>query len=243
MGKRIVWLGIAMMMLAMGGAVGRADDAKTESGRPDIQKEALETVKNVCMKMKPFMTRPDKLKEVKLDPMDEINAFADMKGNVTFTMGMINFLQSEDEAALICGHEMEHISGQHIKRSIGTMILATVAAGALGGTAGDVVGTAIQSKQSRKHERESDATGLMYLWQAGFDPRVAPGFWTDFMNRNGDGGGGVLKFLTTHPVDKERVNNMKVLLYKDCETNPALRYCDEIKANPDLKAAYDKFGK
>jgi predicted Zn-dependent protease len=217
------------------------DDAPAPPAKKDIMTEAQDNVRKICTSIQPFMSRPQLMKDVKVDKSQELNAYADNKGHVVFFMGMVNFVQSEDELALICAHELTHLSGQHIKRSMGTGLLATVAAIAIGGDAGNIVGGAIQSKQERKHEREADATGLYYMWQAGFDPRIGYGFWGDFGRLMGSGDNALAKYFNTHPVDKERTENMRVLLYRDCMDNPKLRYCDEILADPGLKASFDAF--
>lgn len=207
--------------------------------------EYLESVRaaiqEVCMTMVPFTDRPDKVRNFKLVNESEINAFADSKGDISFYMGMVDFVRTEDEIAAVCGHELTHLSAQHIKRSLGNSILATVAQVAIGGTAGDVAGALIQTKQGRKHEREADEKGVMYMWQAGYDPRVIWKFWASLDNYYKSGNLKIQKYFSTHPVTKERVENLKVHLVRVCKSNPEMNYCTDILSDQDLLSTFDLF--
>jgi predicted Zn-dependent protease len=214
-----------------------ADDPKQTPEIADAQKAA----EKVCMTLKPFLERADKLKSIKVEKNDEINAFADMKNNVTIFMGMIDFTRDENELAVVCAHEMAHVSGQHIKRSIFTSVVSTIASEVIGGTPGDIAGAALANKQSRKHEREADSRGLLYMWEAGFDPRSAWKFWESLQQKYKQGNSVVDKYFGTHPVNDERVINFKVLLVRYCKEKPTLNYCDEIMADKDLLDTFNKF--
>lgn len=204
-----------------------------------IMKQANEEVNKVCMSMQPFLDKPDKLKGIKVEDTDEINAYADGKGQIVVFMGMVNLVQSPDELAMVCGHEEGHVSAQHIKRSLGNSILSTVVSVAVGGTAGDLAGGMIQSKQSRKHEREADRLGLLYAWRAGYDPYTAVDLWEGMTAVYG-GGTTIDKYLGSHPIDNERVLNFKVLMTRYCKMGETSTYCDEILADPELQKIYDQ---
>lgn len=207
--------------------------------------EYIESVRaaidEVCMSMTPYVEKADKVKSINLVNEPEINAYADTKGGVTFFMGMVDFVRTEDEIAAVCGHEMGHLSAQHIKRSIGNSVLATIAQVAIGGTAGNVAGALIQSKQSRKHEREADQKGLMYMWQAGYDPRSIWKFWQSLKNHYDMGNIKIQSYFSTHPVNDERIMNFKVLPVRVCKENPAMPYCDDILNDVELVNAFNRF--
>lgn len=198
-------------------------------------------IQEVCMSMVPFMERPEKIKAVQLLSETEINAYADSKGNIAFFMGMVDFVRTEDEIAAVCGHELTHLSAQHIKRSLGNSILATVAQVAIGGTAGDVAGALIQTKQTRKHEREADEKGVMYMWKAGYDPRVIWKFWASLDSYNKSGNLKIQKYFSSHPVTKERVENLKVHLVRVCKSNTEMNFCNDILKDQDLLNTFDLF--
>ncbi len=230
----IIILTIACQILFV--SVGYAKD-KTPPPPDPVQQE----VEKICLSMKQFTERPDKIGSISIDKNSEINAYADSKNNITMFMGMVNFVRDENEIAVVCAHEMAHIAGQHIKRSIFTSVVSTIASEAIGGTVGDIAGSALYNKESRKHEREADSRGLLYMWKAGYDPRVAWKFWQALENKYESGDGAIQKYFGTHPVNNERVENFKVLLVRDCKEIPDLKYCDEIMQDKELLDLFDKF--
>ena len=96
---------------------------------------------------------------LRLTQSPSINAFADGR-NITFTSGMIDFVNSDDELALIFGHELAHNTMGHIPKSIGNFILS------LGGT-----------RYTRPFESEADYVGLYYSVRAGYSSNGVESFW------------------------------------------------------------------
>lgn len=216
-----------------------ATSAHAGRSHEQIMQEAQVEMERVCNSIIPFMEKPENVTKLEVIDEDEINAFADNSGRVAVYMGMINFFQSEDELAAVCGHELAHLSREHIKKSLPTSILATVVSEVVGGTAGDIVGNLIYTKDSRKHEREADRNGLYYAWQAGFDPYASVALW-EGMSQLRDTMA-LEQYLSTHPVHEERIENFHVLLYRMCNDGVVTRYCEEIKADARLAQMYNDF--
>jgi metalloendopeptidase OMA1, mitochondrial len=234
--KKYFWIILtALVFVCPRGAAAQAVRTHAE-----IVEQAKAEVERVCGPIQKQMERPETFKQFQVLDEDVINAYADDNGNVAIYMGILNFLQSEDELATICGHEMTHLSAKHIKKSLGSTILATVVSEVLGGTAGNVAGNLIYTKNSRKHEREADRTGLLYMWRAGYDPYASIDVW-EGMLRAGGSAGGLDKYLSTHPVDTERIENMKVMLYRLCHDGEVTTYCDEVIADKNLENMYNQF--
>jgi predicted Zn-dependent protease len=113
---------------------------------------------------------------VRGDP--SINAGATF-GQVAVTSGMLSFVRSDDEMAVVLGHELAHIEEGHVlKGAIGNLalsILATVievqAPGA--GQAAGGIGQLFLNRYTQGQEREADDVGLRYAYEAGYDPRAA----------------------------------------------------------------------
>ena len=63
---------------------------------------------------------------------------------------------------------------------------------------------------SRKHESEADHVGLLFMAEAGYDPREAPRFWERFAQYKG--GEAQAEFLSTHPSDERRSAELRELL-------------------------------
>ena len=63
---------------------------------------------------------------------------------------------------------------------------------------------------SRKHESEADHLGLVFMAMAGYNPEQAPAFWERMAAQKK--GAAPPEFLSTHPADETRIQNLKDLL-------------------------------
>jgi len=105
--------------------------------------------------------------EVQLDPSDELNARADGK-RLFITTAMAGFTTSDDELALVLGHELaHHVLGHRDWHEAEARGRQTQTVPALGGAAGGA-------------EQQADRVGLYLVARAGFDSSVAPAFWRRF---------------------------------------------------------------
>jgi metalloendopeptidase OMA1, mitochondrial len=153
------------------------------------------------------------------------NAFALPGGKVAIYSGILPICANEAGLAAVMGHEIAHAVARHgaqrISRSlILTGLLATTSIslsnnenreaimGALG--VGTAVGLTLPF--SRSNESEADEIGLMLMATAGYDPREAERFWGRFnkMKR----GSSPPEFLSTHPADATRIEDIRRLLPK-----------------------------
>jgi predicted Zn-dependent protease len=76
---------------------------------------------------------------------------------------------------------------------------------------GATVGVALP--HSRGQELEADRLGLLYMARAGYQPREALGFWKRFAEyKNKAGGGKQIEFLSTHPLDDQRIRQIEGLI-------------------------------
>ena len=63
---------------------------------------------------------------------------------------------------------------------------------------------------SRLHESEADHLGLIFMSMAGYNPNESVEFWQRMSaNKNG---GGPPEFLSTHPSDVTRINDLEKLI-------------------------------
>ena len=105
--------------------------------------------------------------EVQLDPSDELNARADGK-RLFITTAMAGFTATDDELAIVLGHELaHHVLGHRDWHEAETRGRQTQTVPALDGAAGG-------------SERQADRVGLYLAARAGFDASIAPAFWRRF---------------------------------------------------------------
>ena len=116
-----------------------------------------------------------------------VNAYADGK-KIVITKGMLRFAKTENELALVMGHEYAHNLMGHIKAAENNMAIGrflgvladTLAASQgmrTGSTFGNIGAKAGKRSYSREFEKEADYIGLYITAFAGFDIKDAPQFW------------------------------------------------------------------
>jgi Zn-dependent protease with chaperone function len=155
--------------------------------------------------------------QVNLIGSPQINAFCMPGGKIAFFTGILDKLQlTDDEAAMVLGHEMAHALREHarerIAKSQGTGALLSLGAQLFGlGQLGDVaanIGTQLLTlKFSRDDEVEADLVGLEMGARSGFDPRASVTLW-EKMARASAGNSGPA-FLSTHPTGPDRMQRLQ----------------------------------
>lgn len=148
--------------------------------------------------------------EVNLLRSQQINAFCMPGGKIAFFTGILEKLQlTDDEVAMVMGHEIGHALWEHARERAGKNAAvggARVVAGLIFGQLGDVVGAAGQSlaalKFSRNDELEADLIGMELAARAGYDPRAGITLW-EKMGRASQGA--PPQWLSTHPSGPTRI--------------------------------------
>ena len=135
---------------------------------------------------------------------EDFNAFADGK-SIFLTSGILRFAQSDDELALIVGHELAHNVMTHMRTKTANYLLGTIldiAAAAGGVDTQNAFGKIASQAHSKKFEQEADYVGLYIMARAGIEIQESADFWRRFaaeipksIRRN---------FMSTHPSSPER---------------------------------------
>ncbi len=155
--------------------------------------------------------------EVNLIGSKQINAFCMPGGKIAFYAGILEQLKlTDDEAAMIMGHEMAHALREHararIAKSQGTSTLLSLGAQLLGlGQLGDVaasIGTQLLTLRfSRDDETDADLVGLELAARGGYNPQAAVSLWQK-MAQASEGANGP-SFLSTHPSGPDRIQQLQ----------------------------------
>jgi Zn-dependent protease with chaperone function len=152
-----------------------------------------------------------------------LNAFAAPGGPIFVTTKLVNTAANDAELAYVLGHETGHIDRRHIAESVAKQQKAGLAAGILGailgrGRNGNILSTAVNltynlwaTGYSRDHENESDTVGVRWMSRLGYDPRAA----VSMLGKLGGGGGGITKYLSTHPDPASRQRRATDLIQKE----------------------------
>lgn len=159
--------------------------------------------------------------QVNLIGSKQINAWCMPGGKIAFYTGILDQLKlSDDEAAMIMGHEMAHALREHARerlaKSQATSLGLSIASQLLGlGSLGDVaanLGTQLLTlKYSRDDETESDLVGLEIAARGGFKPEASVSLWQKMQAASGNGSP---SFLSTHPSGANRIQELQANLPK-----------------------------
>lgn len=159
--------------------------------------------------------------EVNLIGSDELNAFCMPGGKIVFYSGLVKGLSlSDDEIAVVMGHEVAHALREHSREQVSQALAAQTAIdiGAsifgLGQGAAELASIGyealVATRFSRTDEKEADRIGLELAARAGYDPRTGVTLWQKMMAKSG--GASPPEFLSSHPADAKRIEEVQSLL-------------------------------
>lgn len=163
--------------------------------------------------------------EFNLVDSKEINAWCMPGGKVVFYTGILPYTKDEQGLAVVMGHEIAHAVARHGNERMSQGLLQQFGGAALSIMlqdkpaetqnlfltaygVGSTVGLMLPF--SRQHESEADRLGLIFMSMAGYNPEEAIAFWTRFGAAKG--AGAPPEFLSTHPSDQTRINQIKAYL-------------------------------
>ncbi len=154
----------------------------------------------------------------------EANAFCLPGGKVGVYTGILPITQDEAGLATVLGHEIGHAvarhGGERMTESMAIQGVGNLLDAKVGQTdsrwqkvASTAYGVATQVglelPHSRTQETSADHIGLVYMARAGYPPSAAIAFWERFAKYNSQQGSQGPAFLRTHPLDEQRIANLK----------------------------------
>ncbi|MBC2846828.1 M48 family metallopeptidase [Winogradskyella flava] len=165
--------------------------------------------------------------EYKLIESEQVNAWCMPGGKIAFYTGILPIAQNETGVAAIMGHEVAHALANHGQQRMSSGMLQQLGGVAVAVAAGNespekqqmwmqaygigsTVGFALPF--SRGHETEADKIGLLLMGIAGYNPDEAAELWKR-MKAN-SGGQAPPEFLSTHPSNDSRIQNLQALAPK-----------------------------
>jgi predicted Zn-dependent protease len=150
-----------------------------------------------------------------IDEPDTINAFCMPGGKIAFFTGILERLQlTDDEVAIIMGHEIAHALREHARERAAKTTLTSLTGRIVGtllfGQAGDILGAAgsnlLTLKFSRDDEREADLVGMELAARAGYDPTAGITLWEKM---TAAAKGAPPQWMSTHPSGESRIQLIK----------------------------------
>ncbi|MBZ4420977.1 M48 family metallopeptidase [Myxococcus sp. RHSTA-1-4] len=155
-----------------------------------------------------------------IDDPKTVNAFATPGGYLYVYTGLILAADTEAELAGVMAHEAGHVVGRHSARAMVNQLgLQAVTQAALGKNPGAVatiatqlVGGGAMLAHGRGEELEADEYGARYASGASHDPRGLITFFQKLQEQQGGDGPGFMKWLSTHPANKDRIANIQKII-------------------------------
>ena len=194
----------------------KAQGALADAGNPQLQR-----LRGIAQRLIPYAAQWNPRAgqwrwEVNLIGSKQINAFCMPGGKIAFYTGIIDQLKlTDDEIAMIMGHEMAHALREHSREqlaknqatsigiSLGAQLLGL---GDIGNAAARLGGQLLSLKFSRNDESDADLVGLELAARAGYNPQAAVSLWRKMGQATGEGGIG---FLSTHPTGPDRIRQLE----------------------------------
>jgi predicted Zn-dependent protease len=186
----------------------------------------LQRLRAIAHKLIPFALRwnpqaPQWQWEVNLIGSKQVNAFCMPGGKIVFYTGILSSLKlTDDEAAIVMGHEIAHALREHGRERAAKSAVANVGAKLAGVGLSALLGIDSQLttaatggvasltmlKFSRDDETEADLVGLDIVARAGYDPRAGIALWQKMalLNKSAPP-----QWLSTHPAGQNRIAEIR----------------------------------
>jgi predicted Zn-dependent protease len=149
-----------------------------------------------------------------------VNAWCMPGGKMAVYTGLITKLAiTDDELAQVMGHEISHALLQHgrerMSRAVATNVglqVGSIATGVNLTGLESVAMIALELPNSRTAETESDILGMEIAARAGYNPNAAVTLWQKMSQIGGNSK--PPEWLSTHPSDQTRIENLRALAPK-----------------------------
>ena len=155
-----------------------------------------------------------------------LNAFALPGGFVGVHTGLISATRNESELAGVLGHELGHVTQNHIARMVDSQknasmvsLLALAVAILAARSNSDITQAALATSQAysvqhqldftRENEREADRVGLQTMVAAGYSPQGMASFFERMQAQGRLYDNNAPAYLRTHPLTYERIADMQ----------------------------------
>lgn len=175
------------MMLTQG-----ADGGWRNGGQLITDGPGVERVRNIMARLLPPYIRPDRVR-VRLVENEDWNASAMANGAIWVHTSLLRDM-SDDELAVILGHELAHFTYEHTRRQLKQQMWVNLAAAAAGSVTNNQTAqqyialgfSAWRNGYSRDHEDQADRVGLRYAYEGGFDVEKGSRVWIRMLERHGE---------------------------------------------------------
>lgn len=187
----------------------------------------LQYVSDLGHRLAAVSERPNLPWEFHVLDSETINAFALPGGKVFISRGLLQELDSEAQLAGVLGHEVGHVTAQHIGQQMSRALGFQIGMIALGvaaqqtdedwlrtlGIGAQAGGALYLLKFGRDQELQADALGVRYMTRLGYNP-VAQLQVMQVLQGASSGQARSMEILSTHPLPQTRIDRLEKLIRK-----------------------------
>ncbi|MBN1415908.1 MAG: M48 family metalloprotease [Bacteroidales bacterium] len=176
----------------------------------------LETMLNDILQSDEILYRDEFNWKITIINSDVVNAFAAPGGYLFFYTGLIKYLDKGSQLAGIMGHEVAHTDRRHstetMTKEYGFSVLLSILMGEESSQLEQILASlALQGTilaYSRSNENEADKFAVYYTADTRYyNPLGVGGFFEKLLAASE--GNGIPEFLSTHPSDENRLENIQ----------------------------------
>lgn len=183
--------------------------------QPGAEQDALNQLLNRLEANLPTQSLQKRDFQLLYVPQPTINAIALPGDHIVVFQGLINQMGSENELAMVLGHELGHFAHRDHLRGLGQSLLLQIVWSTFVGDASSLQALVFSGTQawsqaqfSQHQERTADEFGLALLHATYGHVAGA----TDFFQRLSESENLQIPFLATHPAPRDRVAHLKTLI-------------------------------
>lgn len=179
----------------------------------------VQRVRRIAEQLLPFANKfneraKDWQWEVNVFKAPTINAFCMPGGKIAFFTGIIDTLRlTDDEIAMVMGHEIAHALREHARERMAKSQLTNFGIQAVSILLGQTAGVLAQAggglyslKFSRGDETDADLVGMELAARAGYNPESGIVLWQKMAQASK---GAPPQWLSTHPANTTRIQTIK----------------------------------
>ena len=230
--KTMNWIGRAALVCCVLGFAPRAEAADVvlaAAGRVYVRPPAgwaakIDRFDRVATRVLAAVPHPPSVRFVLSADQAAINAAATF-GWVMVSNGMMDFVRSDDELAMIVGHELAHLTEGHVSRGATNAVLLqlgrALAEAAIPGSglATGVVGRMFMNHFNQSQELAADRVGMEYAVRAGYDPAAGEEVMRRMSVEVPESA--TAHFFSSHPSSVDRATALRRLAERHARRAPA----------------------
>ena len=198
--------------------------ARQQRALAGVDHPQLQRLRAIARRIIPYATQwnpraRDWQWEVNLIGSKQINAFCMPGGKIAFYTGILDTLKlTDDEAAMVMGHEIAHALREHARERMGknaatglgaNLLSQVLGLGQVGQTVTQYGAQLLTLKFSREDESEADLVGMELAARAGYDPQAGITLWRKMAAANKNA---PPQWLSTHPAGETRIADMEAAM-------------------------------